>query len=482
MGLSQSEEAGAIAANCGRLDLRTEAARELLLEVSPEVVVHCAAVLPSQHEGQGAVEAARANRAMDRRVIEYCAAARCRLVFLSSMSVYGLQNADLMGEETKLDPVGPYAAGKAESEEDVRKLDSAAILRVSSPFGRGQRENVLSLFVANAMRGEPLRYYGSGSRCQDFVAARDVGRAIVAAAAARVSGTFNIASGEPIAMKELAELVVRELGSKSSVEAAGRDDPQEGFGAAYAISKAEAELGWRPEVPLAEGIRGIGGVILHAVMKIGFISDAHGNSEGLRACLEVLRRRERVEEIYFLGDAVGYLPDFAGVIGILREGGIVCLKGNHDAMLVGELDLDGDKDRVYRIGRVRELVSEEDRDFLQSRAPRLELTAGGRRLCLFHGSPWDPLNGYVYPDSDLTPFADLECAAVMMGHTHRPFVGHAKQTLVVNVGILWTAEGSREAWHPARSTIRWNTKPGSSGFLSIRRQCPSAFGGKFMNR
>src|SRR5690348_6939565 len=65
-------------------------------------------------------------------------------------------------------------------------------------------------------------------------------------------------------------------------------------------------------------------------MKRGFLSDAHGNVEGFEAALSVLDR-VGVDELYYLGDAVGYLPG-AAVVGSLRRSGARAIMGNHEAM------------------------------------------------------------------------------------------------------------------------------------------------------
>ena len=64
-------------------------------------------------------------------------------------------------------------------------------------------------------------------------------------------------------------------------------------------------------------------------MKIGLLSDAHGNPAGLGLCLDVLRAHG-VERLFFLGDAVGYLPRWLPVLAMLREQGVTCIRGNHD--------------------------------------------------------------------------------------------------------------------------------------------------------
>ena len=168
-------------------------------------------------------------------------------------------------------------------------------------------------------------------------------------------------------------------------------------------------------------------------MRIGLLADAHGNSIGLLVCLDALQRHG-VDDVYFLGDAVGYLPGEAHVLDTLRAASVVCQKGNHEAMLLGELPLPADKDRVYRLAAVRTRMSARDYEEIRSWPTSREISAAGRRLLLLHGSPVEPLTGYVYPDSDLTSFASMPYDAVLMANTHRAFVGRSASTLVANVG------------------------------------------------
>ncbi|MGQ0761915.1 MAG: metallophosphoesterase family protein [Acidobacteriota bacterium] len=168
-------------------------------------------------------------------------------------------------------------------------------------------------------------------------------------------------------------------------------------------------------------------------MKIGFLSDAHGNSVMLAACLRKLRELG-ASSIYFLGDAVGYLPGEAEVLRMLRNEGVHSQKGNHEAMLLGELPLPQHKDEIYRIGAARERLSDHDRNYVKEWPNHRVLDLQGRKLLLVHGSPNNYLQDYVYPNSDLTIFDALEYDAVVMGHTHYPFLAQRHGTLVVNVG------------------------------------------------
>lgn len=56
------------------------------------------------------------------------------------------------------------------------------------------------------------------------------------------------------------------------------------------------------------------------------------------------------------------------------------------------------------------------------------------KLLFVHASPWSPLSEYIYPDSDLTKFINLECDVFFLGHTHYPFVLNKGPKTIINVG------------------------------------------------
>jgi len=169
-------------------------------------------------------------------------------------------------------------------------------------------------------------------------------------------------------------------------------------------------------------------------MKIGFISDIHGNLMGLNTCLEFLNKMN-VDKIFCLGDLVGYLPDPSKAILRIKNLGISSLLGNVDAMFLGTLVFDKKKAQVYRIDEARKSVSSELKDYMSTLLPWSEMTIGGKKLLLVHGSPSNPLNGYVYPDSDISYFKNWDYDAIFMGNTHHPFIKKIDgNKLIVNVG------------------------------------------------
>ena len=164
-------------------------------------------------------------------------------------------------------------------------------------------------------------------------------------------------------------------------------------------------------------------------MKLGLLSDAHGNLIGTKKCLEFLISK-RVDHLFFLGDAVGYYPDAKPTLDLLVDSKVSMLIGNHDAMMLGNLDYELSRETVYRLKGLKSLIGDRNLKLLSNLAPMKELEFDGRSLLLVHGSPWNPMLGYVYPDSDLSAFEEMSYDCVFMGHTHRPFISNN----AVNVG------------------------------------------------
>lgn len=170
-------------------------------------------------------------------------------------------------------------------------------------------------------------------------------------------------------------------------------------------------------------------------MRIAILSDVHGNAPALEACLARLRPMAP-DALYFLGDAVGYLPGEADVLDRLADEHALCQQGNHEAMMLHPTPESLQKESQYRLADARERLAPAALDRIAQWPDRREVPLGQRRLLLVHGSPQRPLDGYVYADDDLSPFDDLTCDAVFMGNTHRPFVREHRGKLLVNVGSV----------------------------------------------
>ena len=169
-------------------------------------------------------------------------------------------------------------------------------------------------------------------------------------------------------------------------------------------------------------------------MRLGFFSDAHGNIISTMQCMEMMRAME-LDECFFLGDAIGYMPGGVEVLQLLTQEKIPCIMGNHEAMATGLLPLTEDRDRIYRI---RPLLANMPASLLtcikNSWPASKTLNVLGKKILMVHGRPSAPLHGYLYKNDQPSPEETAGFDVIVMGHTHRPFIQQFGRTLVINAG------------------------------------------------
>ena len=150
-------------------------------------------------------------------------------------------------------------------------------------------------------------------------------------------------------------------------------------------------------------------------MRVLVISDVHANTLALRAVVE---QAGTVDAAWCLGDVVGYGPDPNGVVDILRElPNLVCLAGNHDQACANQQGLGNFNPEAQKtILWHRQQLSAENLVFLQGLQPTATPIEG---VTLAHGSPVDPLWGYVLTNqAALRALEQAGTPLVVVGHTH----------------------------------------------------------------
>ena len=169
-------------------------------------------------------------------------------------------------------------------------------------------------------------------------------------------------------------------------------------------------------------------------MKIGVFSDAHGIVGGYEDGRSLLLSRG-AEELYFLGDAIGYTAGTAIIDQLMTHPEIVALAGNHEAMLLAGLQkLPLERASVYQFPRIDAALTSEQRAWLVSLPFEHIQCIDGVNLHFVHGSPADPTFGYVYPDTILSKEMAGMADVIFMGNTHRPFVRELDGKQFINVG------------------------------------------------
>jgi diadenosine tetraphosphatase ApaH/serine/threonine PP2A family protein phosphatase len=188
-------------------------------------------------------------------------------------------------------------------------------------------------------------------------------------------------------------------------------------------------------------------------MRVAVISDVHGNLHALEAVLTEIDD-ERPDELWCLGDTVGYGPRPNECCALVRARSDRCLVGNHDLVVVGTLDLSEFNDEAAAAAAWTARVLEPDaRAFLLA----LEPSARVDGVDLFHGSPRDPVWEYVLTEEAAAATFELTSAPLVL-------VGHSHVALAVkdDDGRLegGAAEGGREV---DLESARWLLNPGSVG-------------------
>jgi predicted phosphodiesterase len=180
-------------------------------------------------------------------------------------------------------------------------------------------------------------------------------------------------------------------------------------------------------------------------MKLGILSDIHGNDDALRVVLQEFQQRH-ISDLLFLGDLVGYYPFAAECVKLLAGFHVTGVLGNHDQValqcLATGMRPAAAYSRSYGSALERTLAAGNTavQSFLQGLPLRRSLVIAGRTLEMIHGSPWDALEGRVYPDfADWQRFNAISADVVLLGHTHYPIVRNEGNVLVLNPGSVGQA-------------------------------------------
>jgi diadenosine tetraphosphatase ApaH/serine/threonine PP2A family protein phosphatase len=152
-----------------------------------------------------------------------------------------------------------------------------------------------------------------------------------------------------------------------------------------------------------------------ARVRIAAITDIHANLPALEAVLESAERAE-VDEIWSLGDVLGYGVQPDACIDLVRERCAICLVGNHDLAVLGALDIASFSEAAAAaVEWTRANVSERTIEFLRDLKPQGERGDIG----LFHASPRDPVWEYVLSSEQADAGMDASAQRLgLIGHSH----------------------------------------------------------------
>jgi predicted phosphodiesterase len=175
-------------------------------------------------------------------------------------------------------------------------------------------------------------------------------------------------------------------------------------------------------------------------MRYAILADIHANLAALTAVLKDIDEQGNIDEIWCLGDIVGYGPEPTECIRLMQERKIVCISGNHDLGVTGQLELDFFNPAAAQACRwTMEKLNPVDIRYLED----LPKTLKKGQFTLVHGSPREPSTEYILTAAIAERNFDyFDTQYCLVGHTHIPEAykkeeaGASPVNLVPEIGLV----------------------------------------------
>jgi UDP-glucuronate 4-epimerase len=245
-------------------DIRdARALRRVVAETRPDAIVHLAAKAGVRPSIEAPAQYADVNVLGTARLLEAAIELdpRPRFVFASSSSVYGDRPDAPFRESDPVDhPISPYAATKKACEllaytfHHLHRLPVTG-LRFFTAYGpRNRPDLAIAKFARLIEAGEPVPMYGDGSTRRDYTYVGDIVDGVVRALdRCRGHHLYNLGNSRPIALREMIVALGEALGKAPRIERLP-EQPGDVQMTCADVALAEAELGYRPSTPFAEGL------------------------------------------------------------------------------------------------------------------------------------------------------------------------------------------------------------------------------------
>ncbi len=219
-----------------------------------DVIIHCAASLKIGENEVEIKELQEVNIDFTKKLIDLAIDKKVKkFIFLSTLSFIEKPLPTLITEKSKLNPLSFYSKSKLKGEELIMNSSKKhgftySILRISSPIVNEinkMHNTVVRKWIEIAENNGVINVFGKGNRKQDFIGTSDIANAVLECLnKIEDNGIYNIASGNPISMKELARLICSKY--KSTLIFTG-EDINEMDNWNISIEKAKSRLNFKPK-------------------------------------------------------------------------------------------------------------------------------------------------------------------------------------------------------------------------------------------
>jgi putative phosphoesterase len=231
-------------------------------------------------------------------------------------------------------------------------------------------------------------------------------------------------------------------------------------------------------------------------MRIGVLSDIHGNLLGFDACLADLESQGGADAVIIAGDLCLDGPKPKKVLQRVEEIGATCIRGNTDRYLSEDAKNDFEPAKVAQIEWTRREIGERWVSWLKQLPFALRIGDDDNQLLVVHANPKTD-DEHIWPDADGNELekmiGDDPATAVAFGHLHLPYVRMWRGKLLVNVASAgWPKDGDPRAayaifterdggWEVKHRRVAFDTKkvatqiadcgiPGSADLIATLRR------------
>jgi UDP-glucuronate decarboxylase len=244
--------------------IRHDITEEIRLEV--DQIYHLACPASPVHYQYNPVKTIKTNVMGTLNMLGLAKRVKARILLASTSEVYGDPEVHPQSEEYRgnVNPIGIrscYDEGKRVAETlcfDYHRQNNVDIrvARIFNTYGPRMLENdgrVVSNFVAQALRGEPLTVYGDGSQTRSFCYVADLVDGLMRLMNGDHMGPINLGNPGEYTILELAQMIQSKINPDAEIQfkSLPQDDPQR---RRPDITRAKEWLGWEPKVPVQEGL------------------------------------------------------------------------------------------------------------------------------------------------------------------------------------------------------------------------------------
>lgn len=246
-----------------KIDIRSPKINQIFRKEKPQIVFHYAAQIDVRKSVENPIEDAKINILGTLNILENCKKNKVKkIIFASSVGVYGDSKKLPLKENYPLNPISPYPITKLAIEKYLNYYQSQGLdfvsLRYSNIYGPRQistgEGGVIAIFIDKLLKGEKPTIFGDGNQTRDFLYVDDAIEAAIKALKAPSGSIYNVGTGKEITINNLLKLLSSILDVKTKpISRPLRKG--EIIRSRIDYSKARRELGWKPEYSLEKGLQ-----------------------------------------------------------------------------------------------------------------------------------------------------------------------------------------------------------------------------------